>query len=130
MKLRIERKTKSAVATVGRLSIDGEDAGFFTLEPPIREEKPRAIPEGVYKVIVDYSQHFECELPHVLDVPGFEGIRIHPGNTSKDTRGCILLGKTWGGANFIGYSRDAFNAVFQKIQAALAQGEEVTLEIA
>jgi hypothetical protein len=54
-------------------------------------------------------------------VPNFEGIRIHPGNTSKDTEGCILLGYTWTGGDFIGKSKDAFNDFFTKLQEAKQQ---------
>mgnify|MGYP003606490449 FL=1 len=61
-----------------------------------------AIPTGIYKINITYSNkfgkrswaiRFGGKLPLVEDVKGFEGIRIHPGNTNKDTLGCILVGQ-------------------------------------
>ena len=59
----------------------------------------------------------------------FEGIRIHSGNTDVDTEGCLLVGTTWGGGDFIGNSVVAFNHLFPQLQAAIAAGESVTIEI-
>jgi len=52
-----------------------------------------AIPYGTYTVKNGYSPKFKMTMPHVLDVPGFEGILIHPGNEPRDTEGCILIGE-------------------------------------
>lgn len=51
-----------------------------------------AIPAGKYNVSITYSPHFKKNLPLVTNVKGFDGIRIHSGNTDKDTLGCILVG--------------------------------------
>ena len=55
--------------------------------------KPFAIPEGRYPLVVTWSPKFEQWLPLLLNVPKFSGIRIHAGNTSCDTEGCILVGE-------------------------------------
>lgn len=121
MKLTVCRSHFLDSCTVGRLLIDGADAGLFTLEPKARAEKIEgvtAIPVGTYPLVIDFSAHFMKYLPHVLNVPGFTGVRIHPGNTDKDTAGCILLGTTWNGGDFIGESREAFKEIFAKIKAS------------
>lgn len=104
----------------------------FTLEDVVREGPKvpgaTAIPYGTYAVTITHSERFERDLPLVLDVPGFGGIRIHPGNTAADTEGCILVGRTKG-PTFVGESRAAFNALFPKIKEALEAGDSVTLEV-
>lgn len=129
MKLLVKRVQFLKNCTIGYLYINGVDANIFTLEDTVRTRKvpgETAIPPGTYKVIVDYSNHFGKELPHILDVPNFEGIRIHPGNTDQDTEGCILVGKDWSGGNFIGRSREAFDELFALIKAAEAVEIEVS----
>ena len=68
-------------------------------------------------------------LPKVLDVPQFDGIRIHPGNKPSDTEGCILLGASIVNDSFIGASVLAFNRLLTKMVSALDKSEEITLEI-
>lgn len=131
MKLKLERTWCGAKCTIGTLMVDGV-AECFTLEDVVRAVKihgETAIPAGTFNVIVTKSQRFGRDLPLVENVPGFEGIRIHPGNDAADTDGCILVGRTKG-VDFVGESRVAFNALFVKIQKALAAVEKVTLEIA
>lgn len=99
MKLQIKRIAKKSDYTIGKLYIDGE---YFcdTLEDRVRnlpKEKKiageTAIPSGKYPVIVNKSPRFGRLLPRLLNVPHFEGILIHRGNTAKDTSGCILVGE-------------------------------------
>lgn len=92
-----------------------------TAIPKTREDKP-------YSVVITPSKRFKRDLPLVENVPGFEGIRIHPGNTAEDTDGCILVGRTKG-TTWISESRAAFNDLFDKIKKALDAGDTVTLEI-
>lgn len=94
MNLFLQRIAETPEYTIGRLYIDGK-VFCNTLEDPVREEKiesKTAIPAGIYEVVVNHSPKFKRDLPLLLDVPDFEGIRIHRGNTAKDTSGCILVG--------------------------------------
>lgn len=95
MKLFLQRIAQKPEYTIGKLYIDNQ---YFcdTLEDTVREHKiagKTAIPAGTYEVIVNRSPRFKRDLPLLLDVPNFEGIRIHRGNTDKDTSGCILVGE-------------------------------------
>ena len=95
MNLLLKRIALKPDYTIGRLYIDGQ---YFcdTLEDAVREEKivgKTAILAGTYQVIVNRSPKFKRDLPLLLGVPNFEGIRIHRGNTAKDTSGCILVGE-------------------------------------
>lgn len=130
MKLEVKRLTFSDKSTIGKLFLDG---AFFchTLEDVVRPEKvygETAIPEGTYKVKITYSPRFKRDLPLLLNVPGFEGIRIHAGNTHKDTEGCILVGDL-AGQDIVWQSRAAFNRLFDKLKAAQNAGEEITIEV-
>ena len=131
MQLQLIRKRLSPESTIGDLLVD-QTFECFTLEDPLRPEKipgKTAIPAGTYEVAVTFSNRFGRPLPLLLNVPAFEGVRIHPGNTPHDTEGCILVGSTVGPApNFIGNSRAAFDALFPKIEAAVRQGK-VFIEI-
>ena len=96
----------------------------------LKVPKETAIPYGRYKIIIDFSNRFGRLMPHILDVPDFEGIRIHSGNTDKDTEGCPLVGQDWGDGNFIGKSKLAFDALYSKLETAFNNGEEIWIEIA
>jgi len=96
MEILIKRYILAETYTIGRLTI-GNLFSCDTLEdkvriPFVKVPKETAIPAGSYKVVMDLSPTFKVVMPHVLNVPNFEGIRIHPGNDEKNTEGCILVG--------------------------------------
>jgi hypothetical protein len=131
MNLRLIRKWFSRESTMGEVYI-GEDFECYSLEDAIREGPKvygrTAIPEGEYLVAITYSQRFRKEMPLLLNVPGFEGIRIHSGNVAEDTNGCILVGQTKG-QDWIGRSRIAYDLLFAKIRVGFLAGLSVTLKI-
>lgn len=133
MQLRVNRYKQCEKSTLGRLFVDG-GIECYTLEDVVRPDGEKvdgatAIPAGTYNVIIDASTRFKRDMPHVLDVPGFTGVRIHSGNTDADTEGCILLGMKVSNDDFISGSKDAFNAFYPKLKAALDAGETVELTI-
>ena len=129
MELHVKRTDFSEQSTIGEMRVDGEFE-CYTLEDKVRPVKimgKTAIPAGRYGVIIDFSQRFQRQLPLLLNVPNFEGVRIHPGNTSANTEGCILVGETKE-ENFVGQSRPAFNRLFEKMKAA-SETEKIFIEI-
>jgi hypothetical protein len=117
--------------TIGELYVNG--AFFcFTLEDVIRPEGVKikhetAIPAGKYQVVIAWSNRFQKHMPRLIDVPMFDGILIHSGNTNAHTSGCILVGRKRGEAS-IAESRAAFAALFNVIARA-ALTEKVWIEI-
>jgi len=122
LNIELRRKIFTSQSTIGELLLDGRFE-CFTLEDRVRPPGAKvpgltAIPEGTYEVVITLSQRFKRDLPLLLNVPNFEGIRIHTGNTAFDTEGCILVGATRE-ENMILSSRIAFNFLFPKMQSAL-----------
>lgn len=130
MEIVVTRKTRTKTTTIGELSIN-DKFECYTLEDndrglqqamPLEEIKRKkvfaqtAIPAGRYEVVITFSNRFQQYMPLLLNVPGFEAIRIHSGNTATDTEGCILLGQTLS-PDFIGNSRAAFRSFLPKIRA-------------
>jgi hypothetical protein len=141
IKLFVARGTKAKTHTAGKMYWNGELL-CYTLEDPVREIKGKpvaewkikgetAIPEGKYRVILTKSPRFKRILPEVLNVPGYTAVRIHAGNQTKDTDGCILVGMYDGNEadNWLGSSRKAEDLLVAKIQEAINTGEEVWLTI-
>jgi hypothetical protein len=126
MLITVKRLYKGENSIIGELSIDGVFECFTLedLERPVKIKGETAIPKGTYKVIINQSRRFKRLLPLLLNVPNFEGVRIHPGNTNHDTEGCILVGKTRS-KEYIGQSRKAFDKLFKKMQKA----KDITLVI-
>ena len=132
MNLTLQRQPSTNGTTIGELLIDDAHE-CWTLEDVVRPTGVKvpgetAIPAGRYRVTVTFSKRFQRLLPLVNDVPGFEGIRIHPGNTAADTEGCILVGVTKG-ENSVGQSRMAFEPLFAKIAAAVQDGGECWVDV-
>ena len=101
-----------------------------TLEPQWRDLKSQqkvkgqtAIPEGEYKIVMSPSAKFHRNMPYLKDVPQFEGIMIHPGNTVKDTMGCILVGVKSGTGLLVS------RITFEKIMKILNSEDDNTIEI-
>jgi hypothetical protein len=148
MKLTVKRKVRNPNNTIGELFVDGKKF-CDTLEDTdrgldqkmslteIRSKKVAAhtcIPSGTYKVTMKvvspkYStraayQFCGGRLPRLLDVPGYEGILIHIGNTDKDTEGCILVGQNDKNKQVIN-STVTFKALYDKLMA----GKDHTITI-
>lgn len=136
MRMILTRRPSDDGATIGHLVIDGEWE-CFTLEdvvraPAVKVYGQTAIPPGVYRVEVTWSPRFQRRLPLLHAVPGFEGVRIHPGNRADDTEGCILPGLAVGlidGKPAVMQSRIAFESLLGKIERAQAEGDPVTIDV-
>jgi hypothetical protein len=100
------------------------------LEDAVRDVKIKnvtAIPKGTYEVAITFSNRFKQLMPLLLNVPNYEGVRIHWGNYSKDTEGCLLVGSTKA-VNMVGNSR----AQYAKLLAILSKAiktEKINIEI-
>jgi hypothetical protein len=115
----LQRRFFEPTCTIGSLVIDGVYECWI-LEDVEREVKvygETAIPLGRYRIIIDHSNRFQRLLPRLLDVPGFEGIRIHPGNRAVHTDGCLLPGQDKY-ADSVGHSVIAFGNLYRKLRRA------------
>jgi hypothetical protein len=139
MKLILHRNWLVGDTTSGRLYIKEDRVGSklkfhsFTLEDKVRNEKihgKTAIPYGKYPIEITKSTRFGRMMPLIKNVEGFDGVRIHTGNTAIDTSGCLLVGKelTKDGKRLIN-SRGAYSDLNNKISEAIKKGEKVTMEI-
>lgn len=131
MNIILNRIAKKAKYTIGKLYINDQyfcdtledtDRGLTQsmTEQQIKSKKvygETAIPTGTYKVIISYSNKFKKQMPLLLNVPGFAGIRIHSGNTEKDSLGCILVGKNKTVGKVL-ESRDTYSKLFSILQEA------------
>ena len=128
MNITLNRIAKKSKYTIGKLYIDGEyfcdtiedtDRGLTQTmtDAQIKSKKvygQTAIPTGTYRVIINYSNKFKRQMPLLLNVPGFLGIRIHSGNTEKDTEGCLIVGKNKVVGKVI-ESKDTYNKLFSML---------------
>lgn len=140
MKLTLKRIALRPAYTIGKLYID--DVYFCdTLEDTVRdtnksgkfdngEQKIKgktAIPYGTYEIKWTYSPRFKKYTPQLMNVPSFEGIRVHAGNTSADTEGCLILGENKQVGKVLN-SRATINKFYPIIKEACSNGK-VTIEI-
>jgi len=139
MKLQVIRFHDTGEETLGLLFIDGKFE-CYTLEDQHRDKKvwgDTRIPNGTYQVALRtegthherYKKKFSDHIGmlHVLNVPNFEYILIHIGNTEFDTAGCLLVGNQITKKTLID-STVAYREMYKKIAPALAIGEKVTIE--
>ena len=154
MKILIDRKWKKEGYTIGKLYVDGvffsntledRDRGL-TSTMSIEEIKKKkkagdtAIPTGIYKVRMDIpSPKFSksnwyikncngAKMPRLKDVPGYDGVLIHCGNTAKDTEGCILVGKN-DIKGMVTKSKDYFLKLYNIMYTAYKKGESIEITI-
>jgi hypothetical protein len=145
MVLALERHPPGITCMIGELTLDGVPF-CHTLEDLPRKAKipgETCIPAGTYRVMLTESNRARrgglwCPgaerkppnflLPLLLSVPGFEGVRIHAGNTDKDTRGCILVGH-WRGGEFLPRSRSALTSLMDMLEIAELGRRPVHIEI-
>lgn len=142
MLITIDRAWKRQGYTISRLYVNGElfcnaledeDRGLRQ-DMDLAAVKAKkiagetAIPSGTYKVTYTYSPRFKKMLPLLNEVPGFDGVRIHSGNTAKDTEGCILVGQNLEKGKVLN-SRAWYDKLLTKMNTAWAKKETVTIDI-
>lgn len=141
-RIEVKRVCHTPDSVIGELSFNGS---FFchTLEDKDRrlEDSPghsmmsrkipgqTAIPRGVYRLGITFSNRFQRDLPLLYDVPCFEGIRIHSGNDHTNTEGCILLGQKRSRDDFIYDSKKTMALFMDKIERAIENGHSIEVEI-
>ena len=142
MKLELKRKALMDTYTIGDLFVN--DVFFSTvLEDKVRDFNKdgdlndsgetkvygeTAIPYGVYTIDLTYSNRFKKILPLIENVKGFEGIRIHPGNTAVDTHGCLLVGNNTEKGK-VTDSRKVFEKLMIRLVDAHEMKETITIKI-
>lgn len=136
MNIVLTRKEFTEKSTIGELFIDGKFECFI-LEDKDRKletagEKAKvygltAIPRGKYSVVITYSNRFKQLMPLLMNVPYFEGVRIHKGNVSEHSHGCLLVGNAKSKDSISG-SAIAYDRLFKKLSAA-AKKEKIVIEI-
>lgn len=134
MKLKIERKYLKEDYTIGKLFINNV---YFcdTLEDKVRNlpKEPKvygqtAIPYGTYEIKMMYSTKFKKNMPYLLNVPYFQRIMVHFGNSAQDSLGCVLVGKNKIKGKVV-ESKATFDKLYIRINEAIQNNEKVTIEI-
>lgn len=129
--------------TISKVYVDGKDFGCNCLEDTDRGLKgtmstadiakvkvkgATAIPTGTYETIYTYSPKFRKQLPLLCNVRGFEGIRIHSGNTASDTEGCLLMGRNTK-VGMVTDSRTWTDRLIARMKEAWGRNEKVYVKI-
>ena len=153
MKLTLKRIAKRPTYTIGKLYIDGEyfadtcedkDRGL-TQSMPLAEIKKRkvysltAIPTGTYTISMNtvspkyskrdfYKKLCNGKVPRLLNVPGYDGVLIHVGNSDHDTAGCVLVGENSVKGKVLN-SRVTFSRLYGVMKTASDKGEKITITI-
>ena len=133
MELELIRDIYAPTRTLGKLSVNGVHECFIC-EDVVRKpgdakvHGKTAIPAGRYQVVITLSNRFKRELPILLNVENFTGVRIHSGNHEGHTEGCLLPGKTRNESGVFS-SVIATNNLILKIRTALDKGEQVWITI-
>lgn len=140
LKLTLNRNPPGITCTIGELLVDGTPL-TNTLEDlphPTKIEGDTRIPAGTYQVLLTVSPAAQegrlwtpdpdFRLPLLMDVPGFEGVRIHAGNDSRDTRGCVLVG-SWTGGEIIHNARIALQALMDMLEIATIGRQPIEIEV-
>lgn len=136
------RKYFSETSTISELFYDGRFVCFLLEDKDrglqsdwdlarIKAEKvygKTAIPTGEYSIQITYSPKYKKDMPQVMNVKGFEGIRIHSGNVADHSEGCLLPGLTMK-QDFVGNSREAVAKLYTIIKTNLDAKREVRLKI-
>lgn len=138
MRLKLKRIARKEKYTIGKLYVDGvyfcdtledKDRGL-TKNMSLEEIKRKkvygetAIPTGTYVVTVNYSATFKKDMPLLLGVPGYSGVRIHPGNTQADTLGCVLVGQN----KEVGKVLNS-RVTFSRLMPLITKAKDVTITI-
>ena len=128
MRLTLIRIANRPTYCIGKLYIDGvyfcdtiedTDRGLkdeMSLEEILsnKVKGETAIPSGIYQVTITYSPKYKKNMPLINNVKGYSGIRIHSGNTSKDTEGCLIVGKNKEVGKVLD-SRVTYNALYKRL---------------
>jgi len=135
VELTLIRKRLEPTFTGGELHVNG---GFecYTLEDPVRAPGIKipgdtAIPFGTYQLELRWSGTFKRMMPYLRNVPHFEDVMLHWGNTSQNTRGCILVAniEDWARARVL-KSVDAFNGLWPRLTRQFTAADEpVTIAV-
>lgn len=128
MRITLVRIANRPTYCIGKLYIDGKwfcdviedvDRGLDDAmdEKEILNRKIKgetAIPIGIYQVLLTYSPKYKRIMPLINNVKGYSGIRIHSGNTAKDSEGCLIVGKNTK-VGMVTDSRNTYNALFKRL---------------